>query len=213
MPIHNRVVKSLQSLYIYGVAHPFIWVRTLCLTIVMSALCLRAVRVWPRTGVFLIAAAAVAAAAELGPVPAAAIFLGGGFLVFTALIHTHSDGVGHRVGAHGYTAAAPENSIEALRILAVADGLRAFDAEHFPYIEFDVQETADGELVLFHDPLVAAAFPDGGPNVEAWAALREAGLKRITATVQDLTAAQLGTQLHLGGCTGAHVPTLRQFLE
>lgn len=215
MPSHAMqvAVASLRAIYIHGVSHRSAFIRATCLTVVMMFLCLRAGKVWAtRTGVVAAAGTAAAAAAALGPAPAAALLLGGGFLAFAALIHAQPPvGVGHRVGAAA--AGVADNTVEALEILAEADAAGAFDDQHFPYIEFDVQETADGELVLFHDPTLVAAFPDGGPNTAAWAALRDdAGVVRATATVQECTAAQL-RGLHLGGRAGVHVPTLQQFLE
>ena len=74
------------------------------------------------------------------------------------------------------------------------------------------QETKDGEIVVFHDDTLARAVSDAGLNAAPAAALQEAGLDYRTATIQQLTYAQLRA-FHLGGQPGVHIPTLRDFLR
>lgn len=105
--------------------------------------------------------------------------------------------------------------MKALALWDVANNGPAAPANQldFPYIEFDVQETADGQLVLFHDLTLSRAFPRIGPNLEPITALETtSGPPFQLTTVQDLTLAQLQS-LHLGGREGLRVPTLRRFLE
>ena len=75
-----------------------------------------------------------------------------------------------------------------------------------------VQETKDGEIVVFHDDTLARAVEGAGLNAAPAAALAEAGLDFRTATIQQLTYAQLRS-FHLGGHPGVHIPSLRQFLR
>ncbi|KAH7617196.1 hypothetical protein Ndes2526B_g07789 [Nannochloris sp. 'desiccata'] len=159
------------------------------------------------------------------------------------LVHTHpDDGIGHRVGFEGYTGTQIENTIPAVRALAAADAAGEYTSDripavHFPFIEFDVRETKDGELVLFHDIGLKLAFAlddeleeeenfrsggGGGDdkgsdtiinvNSKPLRDLAEQGIDWHTASVEDLTLEQLLT-LHLGGREGQHVPTLKEFLE
>jgi len=137
-----------------------------------------------------------------------------GFILFLAvvgLVYFHpEDGMGHRVGYEGFSGPHCENTIEALKDVAAKDARGDFSSRHFPFIEFDVQETKDSTLVVFHDRGLSRAFPVIGPNVEAF---KVAGVDpEAAATVQELTATQL-TSLHLGGREGVHVPSLKEFLE
>jgi len=163
------------------------------------------------------------------------------------LVHTHpDDGIGHRVGFEGYTGTQMENTTHAVRALAAADAAGEYfrdgiPAVHFPFIEFDVRETKDGELVLFHDLGLKMAFPldeelveeennygngggggggggdQGSKNIvninhKPLRDLAEQGIDWHTASIEDLTLEQLRT-LHLGGREGHHLPTLKEFLE
>jgi Glycerophosphoryl diester phosphodiesterase family len=216
------------------------YIRTLCLTSVVSIFILRAQKLWLWSAVFIAVPALVVASAALG-LPAAL------FLLFTLpslvilyLVHTHpDDGIGHRVGFEGYTGIQIENTTAAVEALATADAAGEYDYSsgvHFPFIEFDVRETKDGELVLFHDLGLKLAFPcykgentyddgNGGGggadrnansplniNIKPLRALAEQGIDWHTASIEDLTLEQVQT-LHLGGREGQHVPTLEQFLE
>ena len=66
--------------------------------------------------------------------------------------------------------------------------------------------------MVFHDATLARAVDDSGLNAAPAAALAEAGLDFRTATIQQLTFAQLRA-FHLGGHPGEHIPSLRQFLR
>jgi glycerophosphoryl diester phosphodiesterase len=48
----------------------------------------------------------------------------------------------------------------------------------------DLQETADGELVVLHDFDLLRAFPNIGPNVAAYQQLAQHGIKPPPASVQ-----------------------------
>jgi len=61
----------------------------------------------------------------------------------------------------------PENSLSALAALLARDNHpRHGPLPHLRYVEFDVQETADGHVVVLHDQLVLPrSFPPVRPNV------------------------------------------------
>jgi hypothetical protein len=75
-----------------------------------------------------------------------------------------------------------------------------------------LQETSDGELVVFHDLWLTRAFPTAGINEPIIRQLEEEGVTFGSASIQDLTSDQL-RELHLFGRPGLRVPTLQEFLE
>ncbi|KAK9826407.1 hypothetical protein WJX81_000835 [Elliptochloris bilobata] len=118
--------------------------------------------------------------------------------------------VGHRAGAHGFAGRHCENTLEALADLVERD--RAGLAPGLAYVEFDVHETADGELVVLHDlPSLLAASLGAPANAAAAEALHAAGIDARTACAHDLSLAQLQA-VKVGGREGVCVPTLEQLL-
>jgi hypothetical protein len=87
-----------------------------------------------------------------------------------------------------------------------------YDSKKLPFIEFDVQETKDGHLVLFHDTTLYAAFPDCEINRDGLARLKEKGLEAEKTSIKDVTFEELSV-LHLAGRPGIHVPLLAEFLK
>lgn len=132
--------------------------------------------------------------------------------VFAALLHDMpTDNAGHRGGGHGYGGHLQENTIEALRALAACDAASLMHT--FAYLELDIHETADGELVVFHDATLKRALPEGHSiNAAPTAALVQQGLDARVSPVSALTAAQVQS-FHLGGQEGCHVPTLQKWLR
>jgi glycerophosphoryl diester phosphodiesterase len=61
------------------------------------------------------------------------------------------------IGHRGASAAFPENTVEAFR------GAKALGAD---WVELDVRRTADGVLVIHHDPLPRGARPDAVPTLD-----------------------------------------------
>eukprot|EP00882_Tetradesmus_deserticola_P012427 GHRQ01013170.1.p1 GENE.GHRQ01013170.1~~GHRQ01013170.1.p1 ORF type:complete len:344 (+),score=111.83 GHRQ01013170.1:127-1158(+) len=120
---------------------------------------------------------------------------------------------GHRAGAHGYDGQYCENTIEALQALIEEDNGPHGPVKDLHYIELDVQETADGELVVLHDFDLLRAFPNTGLNVAGYEQLALPGLKPAPELiqVQDVTSSQL-CALHVAGREGLHAPTLREFI-
>ncbi|GAB4820990.1 hypothetical protein N2152v2_008036 [Parachlorella kessleri] len=92
------------------------------------------------------------------------------------------------------------------------DKQEELSSRDFPYLEFDIQETQDGQLVVFHDGSLVRAFPRGGVNEVPVQQLSQAGIDFELASIQDLTASQLQT-LHIAGRQGLRVPLLRDFLR
>lgn len=138
--------------------------------------------------------------------------------------------IGHRVGAGKgeRNSHLPENSLIALRAALLVNTLgRKVHAgvelpiqflPEFRYLEFDIQETRDGELVLFHDRTLARMIPYHGENQKKLDRLakelgkssgRNVDPKKIK--ISHLTVNQLQT-LDLNGIPGEKVPTLREFL-
>lgn len=100
-----------------------------------------------------------------------------------------------------------ENTVQAVRNLIRKDKAHG-PIKNLQYIEFDVQETKDGELVVFHDKGIARAFTMSGVNVMK---LKRMGMDVIDTQLKDLTYEQL-QELDVGGRAGVKVPTLEAFL-
>ncbi|PSC70906.1 glycerophosphodiester phosphodiesterase [Micractinium conductrix] len=159
-----------------------------------------------------VAVASAEAALLTAPLLLLAAAVAGSAALVAAVAALPDDDTGHRGGAEGYDGPHCENTVEAALALLEREA-REGPLPRFPYLEFDVQETADGELVVFHDSLLTRAFPAGSANAAAIEQLEAGtGAPFSLLTVQDLTAAQLQS-LALGGRAGVHVPTLQQFLD
>jgi len=109
----------------------------------------------------------------------------GGFAVHTARLEDAVLVVAHR----GASKAAPENTMAAFR-QAIEDGA--------DWIELDVQETADGEVVVFHDSDFMKA---AGISTKIW-----------EATTADLAAIDIGSWFSPAFAT-ERVPTLAAVLD
>ena len=124
--------------------------------------------------------------------------------VSAGIVDRFPGNLGHR-GGRDYAAALPENSLQALRATA------PFQAA-WRYLEFDVRETQDHQLVLFHDKTLGRLLPEGRANSAAAGHLSAAhGKPYQKITVAELTLAELQT-LGLNGVSGWRVPTLDEFL-
>jgi glycerophosphoryl diester phosphodiesterase len=133
--------------------------------------------------------------------------------------------IGHRVGAghRGYYKALPENSIVALKAALIGFDHYAplQDRSDFIYVEFDLQETADGEIVLFHDKGFKRMLPNNSINRDAIELIlsEPATIKRMKGKnnyknlqIKHLTLKQIQT-LILAQTTTERVPTLQYFLQ
>ena len=203
--IYDLLTPCILHVYLFSISSTgFKSFRLLALTAVVAVFALH-LKIWRIRAL----AAFVLLSVIIGPLLAALLL----YLALYVIIFFHpEDGVGHRVGFEGFSSAQMENTIGALRALATADAAGHYT--QFPYIEFDVRETKDGALVLFHDGLLSGrAFP-GAVNRATLARLAQAtGVDIDRLGVCDVTLEQLRT-LQLGGRENEeHVPTLAEFLE
>ena len=118
----------------------------------------------------------------------------GGLLAACAVgalaVHTARLGDNVQVAAHrGSSKAAPENSLSAVR-QAIADGA--------DWVEIDVQETADGEVVVSHD---SDFMKMAGVGTKVW-----------DITLADLQAIDIGSRFS-PAFKGERVPTLAAVLD
>ena len=142
---------------------------------------------------------------------------------------------GHRAGADVYEDL-PENTLIALEASLVGiDGHPAIQYnKKFEYLEFDVQETLDGELVILHDKTIERMLPNSGKNKEVFAKLMEDKdfADRVPSKksgwwifsskskkkdfgelrIKDMKLSEI-KQLFVWGTTDQKIPTLREFLE
>jgi glycerophosphoryl diester phosphodiesterase len=109
----------------------------------------------------------------------------GAFAVYTARLADNGQVAAHR----GSSKAAPENSLSAVR-QAIADGT--------DWVEIDVQETADGEVVVFHD--------------SDFMRLAGVGTKIWDATLADLQTIDIGSRFS-PAFRDERVPTLASVLD
>ncbi|MBL7715546.1 MAG: hypothetical protein JNL01_08770 [Bdellovibrionales bacterium] len=152
------------------------------------------------------------------------------FLVFFSGGDVWAKNLGHRVGAgkNEFHKDLPENSIVALNAAVTKDttGQALQDHPDFRYCEFDVQETADHQLVLFHDESLVRMLPDQEFNRAAIEMIitdpkvkKRVGKKKVEykdLETRHLTLAQIqslrfGEKWKAGPVEG--VPTLKDFLD
>lgn len=133
---------------------------------------------------------------------------------------------GHRVaaGRGEHNADLPENSIAALEAALLGrDGKEAIQLHrNFQYLESDVQETRDGQLVLFHDEDLERMFPNRAINHTAYRAIFddprviwEVGFHASEPSelkVRDLSLEQLRT-LVLADSRSERIARFEEFLE
>jgi len=126
-------------------------------------------------------------------------------LFFVAIVSTSLWGknIGHRLGGDLYQ---PGDTLYSLRHLIA-------QADHDPklqYLEYDIQETRDGRLVVFHDiPSIARIVPATRHNLQILSnLLKYKPLKRIR--IHDLTLDQIR---HLRLDHNATIPTLQDVLR
>ncbi|BBM88057.1 glycerophosphodiester phosphodiesterase family protein [Candidatus Uabimicrobium amorphum] len=129
---------------------------------------------------------------------------------------------GHRAGVDHYTNL-PENSLYILE-----KSLNTIqDNENFVYLEFDIQETFDGKIVVFHDKKLKRMLPNAGDNREIFSVLyqKQKFIERMKQLygktpkahdlkIADLTLSELKT-LYLNGNKDnlqQRIPELSEFL-
>jgi glycerophosphoryl diester phosphodiesterase len=135
----------------------------------------------PEAG-FQVTRRGVVRAGIVGVLAAAAV---GAFAVRTATLEDNVKVIAHR----GSSKAAPENTMAAFR-QAIADGT--------DWVELDVQETADGEVVVFHD---SDFMKMAGVSLKIW-----------DATLADLAQIDIGSWF-APEFSNERVPTLGEVLD
>ena len=123
--------------------------------------------------------------------------------------------LGHRAGAGKgeYFSQLPENSLIALQSSLQ---LIQYDKD-FLYLEFDIQETKDGKIVVFHDKYIRRMIPYAQNAQELDQIYQEIDAsffkrKFNTIKISDLTYEQL-SRLSLKDHPDQKIPTLKSFLE
>jgi len=129
--------------------------------------------------------------------------------------------MGHRMGSD-YLTSLPENSLAVLE--ASANGLNGndpiMDDSGYVYSEFDVQETYDNEVILFHDKGFKRMLPNKGRNVETYKQII-ANIKQRTGKkykfkklrVKHLTLEEIQSLYLKGGDGEERVPSLKEVFE
>jgi glycerophosphoryl diester phosphodiesterase len=107
------------------------------------------------------------------------------YVLRSVQLEDHTEITAHRGSSYG----APENSLAAIR-LAIAEGT--------DWVEIDVQETADGQVVVFHD---SDFMKLAGVNLKIW-----------DATLADLHDIDIGSRFDTK-FKDERVPTLEEVLE
>ncbi len=135
-------------------------------------------------------------------------------LLFLTFISSVFANYGHRGGGDIHTHL-PENSLIVLEESLMGENAIQFH-ENFEYLEFDVQETKDHELVVFHDKKLKRMIPYSGENKVVYDELLEsnhakrASYKRLK--IKDLTLEEL-RRFHLKGHPDQKIPTLEEYLN
>ena len=140
------------------------------------------------------------------------------------VFYKHTPGnCGHK-GGYDCLKQVPENSLALLKYLE--------ELQHHPkfkYLEFDIRETKDNKLVVFHDPLIYRMLPDSGYNLAVYKELRAQLYKgqpnalsekhQFLWRVSDLTLYQLqsltlkGLIPHPDAANDFRVPTLERYVD
>jgi len=123
--------------------------------------------------------------------------------------------LGHRAagGKKEHYSHLPENSLTALQ--HSIEGIQFH--KDFLYLEFDIQETKDGEIVIFHDKNIKRMISYEQNKTELDKIYKELGISsrffwKKKLKIKDLTFSQL-RRLHLTDHPDQQVPTLLEFLN
>ncbi|BDA49903.1 hypothetical protein COCOBI_15-0310 [Coccomyxa sp. Obi] len=199
-----------------SVGHSWRVIRLAGMLVIAVILTARSIRLYLRLtpGSIAVSSLAVLSCVIFGPLQA----VGGAGLIWLSatgfrLAAHPEENLGHRAGAPGFTGTFCENTLPALEDLIRRDNAGELPPGGLVYVEFDVHETADGELVVLHDlQSVLRASEAHEINAEAAAQLRTAVPDLDRAHVKDVDFEQLQL-LHVGGREGLRVPRLADFLE
>jgi len=123
-------------------------------------------------------------------------------LIILLSILANAENLGHRLGGDVYKY---ENTLvcykKALKNLQ--------QKKNFKYVEFDIRETKDHELVVFHDSKIERVIPKNKHNIKILTrVLKKNKFEKIR--IKDLTLKELRA---LSIAKDVHVPTLGDILE
>ncbi|KAL3160378.1 hypothetical protein ABBQ32_010705 [Trebouxia sp. C0010 RCD-2024] len=240
--VGNLCFRSTYSDYLWktSVSAPYRVIRVAAMTLISLLLLARSWRLFVRSSpdVAMVLAAMSIASWQFGTFRTIALLTLALLLTLAKQLASTPDvNSGHRAGGKGYEGEHIENTLEALRALIKTDNETPNGLKRLAYVEFDVHETGDGELMVLHDlHSVLAASQQFEINKDILAELARAGLQPEapatsilaklvqkagaagrglygdTAGLQSLTAPQL-KRVHISGRQGVHVPTLEEFLR
>jgi glycerophosphoryl diester phosphodiesterase len=135
--------------------------------------------------------------------------------MFVLSFNISAKNLGHRAGGGKgeYFENLPENSLIALQ--SSLEQIQYY--KDFLYLEFDVQETKDGVLVIFHDKYIRRMISYKQNKVELDKIYKEIDASFIKrkfnrVKISELTYEQV-SRLHLTDHPDQRVPTLREYLE
>lgn len=146
--------------------------------------------------------------------------------VLSISMSVHGRNWGHRAsgGSGEYHSFLPENSLVALEagLLGWNGEAPIQDHKKYTYLEFDVQETRDGHLVVFHDKTISRMIPNTAENkvvfnelfmdTEFRSRFKKQKVKYKDLKIFDFTLDEL-KRLQLAGSYEQQVPTLNEFLD
>ncbi|KAF8067208.1 hypothetical protein HT031_002255 [Scenedesmus sp. PABB004] len=170
-----------RLLHLTGYQHPWRLVRLFWMTVMFKLMVLRSLPLFWRE-LLLLAGASAAACAALGARPL--LLAAGAWCALLVWCWRQAAARveyirGHRAGAHGYDDGGHcENTVEGMLALIAEDNGPSGPVVDLHYVEVDIQETADGELVVLHDFALGRAFPPAGPNLAVYDQLRAEGLRQ-----------------------------------
>jgi glycerophosphoryl diester phosphodiesterase len=141
-------------------------------------------------------------------------------------LNLHALNLGHRAsgGPNETFKDLPENSLTSMKKALLGNvGERALQFhEDFLYLEFDIQETYDGEIVVFHDKTLKRMIPRQGQNKSIYNDLyksknirKRMGLFNLLTRKMKIKHLKLEElkRFDLGGRPGEKIPTLEEFLD
>lgn len=123
-------------------------------------------------------------------------------LLIIILVFANSENLGHRLGGDIYK---PENTL-----FSYKKALNQLQKKKsFSYVEFDIRESIDGEIIVFHDSKIKRIVPQTKYNLEVLKFILKEK-KFSTLCIEDLTAKEI-SKLKLEYNT--HIPTLEEVLK
>lgn len=197
----NLCFRSVYSEYLWNtsVSAPYRIIRVAAMTLISLILLVRSWRLFirPSPDVAMVLAPISAAGWQFGMFRTIALLTLALLLTLAKqLASTPEVNSGHRAGGKGYEGEHIENTLEALRALINKDNETPGGLKTLAYIEFDVHETGDGELVVLHDlHSVLTASQQFEINKGVMGELAAAGLQPEAPATSTLGGAYMVTLL------------------